>query len=403
MAAMRELVGQRGYRAVTIRDLTQLAGVSSRDFYQRYSGIEDCFLRTHALIASRLDRRVAESQEGETDEGETDWRRCLRVTVDAYLRELRDDPDAARLLLIDAYVAGPPALPQVRRAECALGMRMAECLELSDERRDVPALLTQGIAGGLICVVRSRLARDGSASLAALTDDLANWAAAAFDAVRDMRSPLAAVPAWNPSRPPQRADLCPSPFASGERDLIVTALTKLAAVEKYDEITARKVRQLAGASSRKFSDHFADVADCFQRAAEAYATKLAEPLEADEVEGNAGCSDPVALLCEWVAGDPSFAALCFTDVFAPGPLAVGGVDCVVGGLEALLAGKAFRADEGSVAREASAAAVWATIREEILRGRRSQLHQAAWQLWPLCGPCHGKDLDNHLLTAREMI
>ena len=156
-AAMLKIVAERGYRAVTVRDLAQRASVSSRAFYKHYSGKEECFLCTHDSIAQRIDRRVSVAQQGELD-----WRERLRLTIDTYLGELQREPYAARLLLIDAYIAGPPALGHVRRAERALEMRLVDCFDLAAASSTLPPLVARGMAGGLICVARTRLANAGS-------------------------------------------------------------------------------------------------------------------------------------------------------------------------------------------------------------------------------------------------
>ena len=44
--AMVEIAGEQGYEAVTVRGLTRTAGVSSRTFYERFEGKEECFLET---------------------------------------------------------------------------------------------------------------------------------------------------------------------------------------------------------------------------------------------------------------------------------------------------------------------------------------------------------------------
>ncbi|HET7589657.1 MAG TPA: helix-turn-helix domain-containing protein, partial [Solirubrobacterales bacterium] len=40
-SAMVELAADRGYKAVTVRDLARLAGVSSRAFYKHFNGKEE--------------------------------------------------------------------------------------------------------------------------------------------------------------------------------------------------------------------------------------------------------------------------------------------------------------------------------------------------------------------------
>ena len=100
---MIEIVAERGYSAVTVRDLARLAQISSRAFYEHFSSKEDCFLQAHELVVvRRAAKRTIASQAGEQD-----WQEQLRLAFRAFIRELARDPRAARLALIDAHAAGP--------------------------------------------------------------------------------------------------------------------------------------------------------------------------------------------------------------------------------------------------------------------------------------------------------
>lgn len=379
-AAMLKIVAERGYRAVTVRDLAQRASVSSRAFYKHYSGKEECFLCTHDSIAQRIDRRVSVAQQGELG-----WRECLRLTIDTYLRELQREPYAARLLLIDSYIAGPPALGHVRRAERALETRLVDCFDLAAGGSTLPSLVARGMAGGLICVARTRLAKDQGSDLTGLTDELTAWASSVFTTAQDVSCSDNANPAFHQGDAPMQDDQHSSWPVVDERSLIVMALAKLVAVEKYHELTVRKIRHSAGASRKKFSTHFTDVADCFKEAVERYRTSTISRLaddgcREDDESHNAGSADPIAVVCEWATNDATFASICFADIFGPG---VGGVECldrIIEELQAALAESAIQANGSAVVLEVSAAAIWAALREEILAGRRARLLESASQL-----------------------
>ncbi len=380
-AAMLELVAERGYWAVTVRDLAQRASVSSRAFYKHYADKEECFLRTLELIARRVDWRVSAAQEGEAD-----WRSCLRHTIDAYLCELQRDPHAARLLLIDAYVAGPLTLEHVRRAERSLELRLTRCFDLAASGSTLQPLIGRGMAGGVMCVARSRLARGEEDALTELADDLTVWAGSVFETVSGISSTDDPGTIFSQSHGAARTNLQQLSWpASDERGLIVMALAKLAAVEKYHELTVRKVRDSAGASSRKFSTHFTNVADCFEDAIELYGTATISQLTRHGGKGgnespNGESADPIALLCKGIVDDPALATLCFADIFGPGPGGVQSLDRVIGAVKAAFVESAARPDVSPVVHEASAAAIWAALREEIHAGRRHRLHEVAWQL-----------------------
>jgi hypothetical protein len=52
--AMIEVVADRGYEAVKVRELVRLAGVSSRAFYELFESKESCFLPvSHVILEAR--------------------------------------------------------------------------------------------------------------------------------------------------------------------------------------------------------------------------------------------------------------------------------------------------------------------------------------------------------------
>ena len=63
-SAMIELIAERGYPAVRILDLTQLAHVSRPTFYNLYADKEELLLSAYEDIAGRTTQKVAEAYEG---------------------------------------------------------------------------------------------------------------------------------------------------------------------------------------------------------------------------------------------------------------------------------------------------------------------------------------------------
>jgi hypothetical protein len=140
----------------------------------------------------------------------------------------------------------------------------------------------------------------------------------------------------------------------------------------------RKIRTSAGASRKKFSAYFGGVAECFQEAADFYASNIASHLEADQ---NADRSlswvneDPVILLCQYVAQDSTLATLCFVDVLSPGADGVRGLERFIGEIGEILARWEGEDIGDTPLSEVSAAAIWGVMREEIICKRRSRLRE----------------------------
>lgn len=90
---MLEIAAERGYGAVTVRELTQLAGVSTHTFYEHFEDKEKCFLSTCDLAVRRAARRVFASRKRGRQ-----WHEQMRLTFRALTRELAREPRSARLL-----------------------------------------------------------------------------------------------------------------------------------------------------------------------------------------------------------------------------------------------------------------------------------------------------------------
>ena len=72
LSAMFSLVGERGYEGVTVRRVSERAGMSNRTFYECFSDREDCFLAAfnHAVAGLELEVRAGwESELGWTAAG----------------------------------------------------------------------------------------------------------------------------------------------------------------------------------------------------------------------------------------------------------------------------------------------------------------------------------------------
>ncbi|MGH2975993.1 MAG: TetR/AcrR family transcriptional regulator, partial [Solirubrobacterales bacterium] len=169
--AMIDIVGERGYEAVTIRELAQVAGVSSRACYENFTSKEECFLRTHEGVGKRILRHVASA---ESHAGDAEGR--LRLIFEAFAGELARDPRAARLFLVEPYVAGPEAVRQLRGAMRVLQSRVAASFVLSPGEGEFPEQVIEAVVAGAEGVARAMLCAGRERELASLGDSLEQWA-----------------------------------------------------------------------------------------------------------------------------------------------------------------------------------------------------------------------------------
>jgi AcrR family transcriptional regulator len=163
IAATLRAVAELGYRETCVQDVLDRAGVSRPTFYEHFENKEDCFLAAFDAAATRLRDQVEKA----TREGGADWRDRLASGMEALLRFLTAEPDAARTLIVEARAASPAA---VRRRDALLNS-FGECIEaqVRGELEEPPSsIAAAGVVGGIEAVLFSRVNRGETDDLRSL-------------------------------------------------------------------------------------------------------------------------------------------------------------------------------------------------------------------------------------------
>ena len=152
LAAMVEECAKRGAASVTVAHIVARAGVSRRTFYELFEDREDCFLGAFDESVARATRYVLDGYDPQAD-----WVKRVKTMLTGLLAFLDAEPGTGQLLIVGSLGAGTKALQ--RRAEV-----LARTVALLDEGRsvaktagDLPPLTAEGIAGGVLSVLHSRL------------------------------------------------------------------------------------------------------------------------------------------------------------------------------------------------------------------------------------------------------
>jgi AcrR family transcriptional regulator len=307
---MVELVAEHGYNAVTVAMVTKRAGVSKRDFYRRFAGKEECFLATYDTIVSRSVRGILAASNGERE-----WRERLRLEFVSFAGQIVDNPEAARLALVEVFAAGAAAGERMLGADRLFEMLVAKNFALADGLPQLPPLVVKGIVAGCGWAARARLLSGHPRKLVLDGDELMGWALSFCD--HDVVRLRGLEVAGAPAPPPTVAQ----PPLGDERAMILAATAKLASREGYAKLTVPRVRAAAGVSRRSFDTHFDGVTDCFLATLEMLSDRTlatAEPFYFEAQDWAAGVHRMIARICQHLAGDPTFASLAFLEVFSPG-------------------------------------------------------------------------------------
>jgi AcrR family transcriptional regulator len=171
-----QVVAEKGYDGVKVRDIVRGAGISSRAFYELFVDKEGCFLQSYDLIARRATRGLVAAQGNASGPRER-----LRLSIDALVDGIEREPGNARLALVEVYGAGEVASEHAWRAERVLVGMLAEAFARPPEGVVLPPLVLEGMAAGIAALVRRRLLDGRLNRLGAMKSELVAWAFSYFD------------------------------------------------------------------------------------------------------------------------------------------------------------------------------------------------------------------------------
>jgi AcrR family transcriptional regulator len=308
-SAMIEIVAERGYDAVRVRDLVKLANVSSRTFYENFDSKEDCFLGTYEMVTRRAVRRFVVAQADEPE-----WRNRPALAFAALARELENGPAAARFILVEAYSAGPAALEAVRVAEREYEATLGQSFARMPGGIVVPPLVVEGILGGLAGVARTRVRAGREGELAGLGDELMRWALSYPGTPTNVLVGLDGQSLLEGAELERDASL-----PLGERGDLIASVIQLAVAIGYEKLTITRIRIAAKVSRKGFDANFEGVEDCFVAALELKADQVLARTAFAQAAGDTWPGSVyrgIAAVCEQLAADPFIAMACLANPFA---------------------------------------------------------------------------------------
>jgi AcrR family transcriptional regulator len=152
LGAMVEVATERGAANATVAHIVERAGVSRRTFYELFTDREDCFIGAFEEGVSRVSRHVLDAYDPRLK-----WAKRIRAALVALLSFLDAEPATGRLLVIGSLGAGPRALEHRQRLFAQLVAAIDEGRTQSKGGAELPPLTAEGIVGGVLSVLHSRL------------------------------------------------------------------------------------------------------------------------------------------------------------------------------------------------------------------------------------------------------
>jgi AcrR family transcriptional regulator len=167
LAAMVEVVAERGVGHTTIAHVVARSGVSRRTFYELFEDREDCFLAAFDDAIEQIATVVIPAYE-QPDA----WRERIRSGLASLLELLDREPALARLTVVETLGAGPNALTRRRRALAPVIAAVDEGRDQAKDKGGPPALAAEGAVGGAFSLVHARVLQEDGPPLLELLNPL---------------------------------------------------------------------------------------------------------------------------------------------------------------------------------------------------------------------------------------
>ncbi len=394
--AVIELAGRFGYQSLTIAQISARAGVSSATFYEQFADREECMLAAYRAVTERTLARMASSlQEGE-------WASAARPAFTELLRTLTDDPDAGRVMFVEALAGGPRLRAELRMV--LDGMEQNAEVLLEGAPRDGVTLDIPGRAliGAVRHVVSRHLRTHSEDKLPARAEQMLAWMAcyavpaaagrwstspAALLALPAEQSPALQSHSGLERLPRGRHGLPPGAVARNQRSRILAATASVTMEKGYAATTVADIVSAAGVAKEAFYRHFSDKEQVFLEAQEHPTQQILDTL----VSAYFSADDwperiwrGLRRLLELIAADPVMSHLRLVECYTAGPTAVRRAEETTRSFTIFLEeGYRQRPGGGELPRlfsQAIAGAIFEIIQRDVAAGATAQLPRRLPQL-----------------------
>jgi AcrR family transcriptional regulator len=386
--ATTRLVAGGGRKALTVRKLTKLAGVSTATFYSQFDSADECLVGTYVSLMAGIRKRISAAR-APLARRQTQTEFVLSALLDA----LVEYPEAGRLALIEIFGAGPAAIGPIRTEETLLESALRESLDRRG-RRVSPSTVAWILAGALHSA-RNLLDSGERPIRPQTTRSLLRWGTAYLaEASPDLvcggrpRGGAEPVPSGSSDQPSHRGN---------ETELIVNSVLKLACAEGYWKLSVPRASKMAGIPATRFKRHFASLDEAYLLTLERTARKLFAGFgtRAEHHDWKQMLRDEVETLSASLADGPETAEVVFAGILAPGAEGLTRRETLIDQLaRTWRATVPHRERPPALVARASMASLWSAFARAAESGQAAELpERAATHAYFFLAPIVGTQID----------
>ena len=167
ITALVDTVAERGYGATTVANITKAAGVSRRTFYEHFADKEACFLAAYEMVADHI-RDSMQVAAKVFDE----WPQQVRAALATMLRFLADEPELARIVMIEPVAAGGEIAARHRESMQGFVAILKAGRPAHGGERPLPEATEATLVGGIVSLIVREINGGRTEKLEELLPDL---------------------------------------------------------------------------------------------------------------------------------------------------------------------------------------------------------------------------------------
>jgi AcrR family transcriptional regulator len=239
---MVEVAAERGAANVTVAHVVARSGVSRRTFYEQFEDREQCFLAAFEVAVEWMAAEVLPAYERPGK-----WRERIRAGLCSLLEVLDENGAIGRLLIVETLGAGQPALERRRQILARIVAAVDEGRGEGKRGDGPPSLTAEGVVGGALSLIHSRLLDGEGASSLELLNPLMSMIVLPYlgspAARRELRQPVSQ--ALNGGR-----KVVGDPLRELEMRLTYRTMRVLLAIGSHPGASNRQVADASGISDQ---------------------------------------------------------------------------------------------------------------------------------------------------------
>lgn len=175
VAAMIAVASEHGLGHATVARVVARSGVSRRTFYEQFADREECFIAAFDQCVERVAAVVLPAYRQPSK-----WQERVRGGLTALLELLDLEPDVAQLTVVETLGAGHDALERRRRAIVQISAVIDREGREAAAGEDPPPLMAEGVVGGVLSLIHTRIVDRGHSPLIELLNPLVSMVVLAY-------------------------------------------------------------------------------------------------------------------------------------------------------------------------------------------------------------------------------